>query len=107
MRKRVSLQCSITLSVLSISLLAGAIGLAYSYWQTKYSFREAIGLGFQELARQSADKLEGAFISFDARRVSCWSWKMKRGRATFLRRYILPATHRVRFLSCASSFRFV
>ncbi len=57
MRKRVSLQRSITLSVLSIGLLSGAFGLAYSYWQTKHSLREAIGLGFQELARQSADKV--------------------------------------------------
>ena len=57
MRKRVSLQRSITLSVLSIGLLSGALALAYSYWQTKQSFREAIGLGFQELARQSADKV--------------------------------------------------
>jgi len=57
MRKRVSLQRSITLSVLSIGLLSGAFGLAYSYWRTKHSFREAIGLGFQELARQSADKV--------------------------------------------------
>ncbi len=57
MRKRVSLQRSITLSVLSIGLFSGALGLAYAYWQTKHSFSEAIGLGFQELARQSADKV--------------------------------------------------
>lgn len=57
MRKQVSLQRSITLSVLSIGLLSGALGLAYAYWQTKHSFREAIGVGFQELARQSADKV--------------------------------------------------
>ena len=57
MRKPVSLQRSITLSVLSIGLLSGALGLAYAYWQTKHSFREAIGVGFQELARQSADKV--------------------------------------------------
>ena len=57
MGKRVSLQRSITLSVLSIGLLSGAFGLAYAYWQTKQSLREAIGLGFQELARQSADKV--------------------------------------------------
>ncbi|MDE3049990.1 MAG: hypothetical protein KGJ48_08835, partial [Nitrospirota bacterium] len=49
MRKQVSLQRSITISVLSIGLLYGAFGLAYAYWQTKHSFREAIGLGFQEL----------------------------------------------------------
>jgi PAS domain S-box-containing protein len=57
MRKRVSLQRLITLSVLSIGLLSGAFGLAYAYWETKHSLREAIGLGFQELARQSADKV--------------------------------------------------
>lgn len=57
MGKRVSLQRSITFSILSIGLLSGAFGLAYAYWQTKHSFREAIGLGFQELARQSADKV--------------------------------------------------
>ena len=57
MRKRVSLQRSITFSILSIGLLSGAFGLAYAYWETKHSFREAIGLGFQELARQSADKV--------------------------------------------------
>jgi len=57
MRKQVSLQRSITLSVLSIGLLSGAFGLTYAYWQTNHSFREAIGLGFQELARQSADKV--------------------------------------------------
>lgn len=57
MRKQVSLQRSITFSILSIGLLSGAFGLAYAYWQTKHSFREAIGLGFQELARQSADKV--------------------------------------------------
>jgi PAS domain S-box-containing protein len=57
MRKGISLQRSITLSILSIGLLSGACGLAYAYWQTKQSFREAIGLGFQELARQSADKV--------------------------------------------------
>jgi PAS domain S-box-containing protein len=57
MRKQVSLQRSITLSILSIGLLSGSFGLAYAYWQTKHSFREAIGSGFQELARQSADKV--------------------------------------------------
>ena len=57
MRKQVSLQRSISLSVLSIGLLSGAFGLGYAYWQTIHSFRDAIGLGFQELARQSADKV--------------------------------------------------
>ena len=49
MRKRVSLQRSITLSILSIGLLSGTCGLAYAYWETKHSFREAIGLGFRNL----------------------------------------------------------
>jgi PAS domain S-box-containing protein len=57
MRKQVSLQRSISLSILSIGLLAGSFGLGYAYWQTMHSLRETIGLGFQELARQSADKV--------------------------------------------------
>ncbi len=57
MRKRVSLQRLVTLSVLSIGLLAGTIGLAYAYWYAKQSLRAAIGLTFQELAHQSADKV--------------------------------------------------
>ncbi|MBI5316613.1 MAG: PAS domain S-box protein [Nitrospirae bacterium] len=57
MRKQVSLQRSISLSVLSIGLLSGSVGLGYAYWQSTYSLRETIGLGFQELARQSADKV--------------------------------------------------
>lgn len=56
MKKRVSLQRLITLSVLSIGLLSGTFGLAYAYWQAKHSLRATIGLTFQELARQSADK---------------------------------------------------
>ena len=56
MRKRVSLQRLITLSVLSIGLLSGTLGLAYAYWQAKQSLRTTVGLTFQELARQSADK---------------------------------------------------
>ena len=56
MRKRVSLQRLVTLSVLSLGLLTGTIGLAYAYWQAKHSLRATIGLTFQELARQSADK---------------------------------------------------
>ncbi len=57
MRKRVSLQRLITLSVLSIGLVTGMFGLAYAYWQAKQSLRETIGLTFRELARQSADKV--------------------------------------------------
>ncbi len=57
MTKRISLQSLITLSVLSIGLLSGTIGLAYAYWQAKLSLQASIGLTFQELARQSADKV--------------------------------------------------
>ena len=57
MRKRVSLQRLVTLSVLSIGLLTGMFGLAYAYWQAKHSLRTTIGLTFQELAHQSADKV--------------------------------------------------
>lgn len=56
MRKRISLQRLITFSVLSIGLLSGTIGLAYAYWQAKQSLRTTIGVTFQELAHQSADK---------------------------------------------------
>jgi len=57
MRKRVSLQRLVTFSVLSIGLLTGAFGLAYAYWHAKHSLRATIGLTFQELAHQSADKV--------------------------------------------------
>ena len=54
MRKPVSLERSITLPVLSIGLLLGTIGLVYTYWHAKSSFRYTVGVTFQELARQSA-----------------------------------------------------
>lgn len=57
MTRRISLQSLITLSVLTIGLLSGTIGLAYAYWQAKRSLQASIGLTFQELARQSADKV--------------------------------------------------
>jgi PAS domain S-box-containing protein len=57
MSRRISLQSLITLSVLTIGLLSGTIGLAYAYWQAKRSLQASIGLTFQELARQSADKV--------------------------------------------------
>lgn len=57
MGKRVSLQRLLTTSVLSIGLFTGAVGLAYAYWHAKESLRATIGISFQELARQSADKV--------------------------------------------------
>lgn len=57
MRKRVSLERLITLSVVVIGLLFGAMGLAYTYWYAKDTRRHIVGLMFQELARQSADNV--------------------------------------------------
>ncbi|MER3425262.1 MAG: hypothetical protein C4293_20585, partial [Nitrospiraceae bacterium] len=57
MGKRISLQRSITWSVLLIALLAGTLGLAYAYWHAKQSLRTTIGLNFQALAHHSADKV--------------------------------------------------
>jgi PAS domain S-box-containing protein len=56
MRQRVSLQSLITLSVLSVGILSGTAGLTYAYWHAKQSLQTTIGIAFQEIARQSADK---------------------------------------------------
>ena len=55
--KRMTLQRSITLSILLIGLLSGTFWLGYSYWHAKHTLRHTIGLYFQELALHSADKL--------------------------------------------------
>lgn len=55
--KSISLQSLITLSVLSIGVLTGTVGLAYAYWEAKQSLYVTVGMTFQELARQSADKV--------------------------------------------------
>jgi PAS domain S-box-containing protein len=55
--KRISLERSITLSILVIGLLSGTVGLAFAYWHAKQSLRTTLGLNFQELARHSADKV--------------------------------------------------
>jgi PAS domain S-box-containing protein len=47
----------ITLSILLIGVLSGALGLGYAYWHVKETRRTTIGLYFQELARHSADKV--------------------------------------------------
>jgi len=54
---RISLQRLITLSILLIGLLSGALGLGYAYWHAKETRRTTIGLYFQELARHGADKV--------------------------------------------------
>lgn len=55
--QRISLQNVISLSVLLIGLLAGILGLGYTYWQLKDTHRTSLGLYFQELAHHSADKV--------------------------------------------------
>jgi PAS domain S-box-containing protein len=57
MSKRISLERSITSSVLSVGLLLGMVGSAYVYWYAKESLRYTLGTTFQELARQSADHI--------------------------------------------------
>jgi PAS domain S-box-containing protein len=56
-RKPISLERVITLSVLSIGLLLGTIGVFYAYWYAKASLRQSVGVTFQELARQSAENV--------------------------------------------------
>ncbi len=56
MSQRVSLQSLITLSVLSVGILSGTVGLAYAYWHAKQSLQTTVGVTFQEIAHQSADK---------------------------------------------------
>ncbi len=56
MTQRVNLQSLITLSVLSVGILSGTVGLAYAYWHAKQSLQATVGITFQEIARQSAEK---------------------------------------------------
>ncbi len=56
MRQRVSLQSLFTLSVLAVGMFSGTVGLAYAYWHARQSLQSTVGITFQEIARQSADK---------------------------------------------------
>ena len=56
MRQRVSLQSLVTLSVLAVGMVSGTVGLAYAYWHARQSLQSTVGITFQEIARQSADK---------------------------------------------------
>lgn len=56
-RAEIGLESLITLSVLSVGILAGTVGLAYAYWNAKQSLYETVGTAFQELARQSSENL--------------------------------------------------
>ncbi|QOJ34545.1 MAG: PAS domain S-box protein [Nitrospira sp.] len=56
MSQRVSLPRVLTFSILSVGIVSGTIGLAAAYWHATQSLRSSVGLTFQELARQSAEK---------------------------------------------------
>ncbi|HET6675292.1 MAG TPA: ATP-binding protein [Nitrospiraceae bacterium] len=56
-RSGIGLESLITLLVFVIGILAGTVGLAYAYWYAKQSLYETVGTTFQELARQSSDKV--------------------------------------------------
>ncbi len=56
MRQRVSLQSLVTLSVLAVGMVSGTVGLAYAYWHARQSLQTTVGITFEEIARQSADK---------------------------------------------------
>jgi PAS domain S-box-containing protein len=56
-RKPITLERVITLSVLSVGLLLGMMGVGYVYWYAEASLRQTVGVTFQELARQSAENV--------------------------------------------------
>ena len=53
----IGLESLITFSVLTIGILAGTAGLAYAYWHAERSLHDTVGTAFQELARQSGEKI--------------------------------------------------
>jgi PAS domain S-box-containing protein len=56
-RTDIGLESLITLSVLTIGILAGTAGLAYAYWHAERALHDTVGTAFQELARQSGEKI--------------------------------------------------
>jgi PAS domain S-box-containing protein len=53
----IGLERLITFSVLTVGILAGTAGIAYAYWHAERSLHDTVGMAFQELARQSAEKV--------------------------------------------------
>jgi PAS domain S-box-containing protein len=56
-RADVGLESLISFSVLTIGILAGTAGFAYAYWHAERSLHDTVGTAFQELARQSGEKI--------------------------------------------------
>ena len=54
MAQRVSLQRSISLSILCLGLVFGALGLAYAYWHARQALQITIDQSFVELSKQGA-----------------------------------------------------
>jgi PAS domain S-box-containing protein len=54
MAQRVSLQRSISLTILCLGLVFGALGLAYAYWHARQALQITIDQSFVELSKQGA-----------------------------------------------------
>ncbi|MGE3153464.1 MAG: ATP-binding protein [Nitrospiraceae bacterium] len=54
MAQRISLQRSISLTILCLGLVFGAVGLAYAYWHARQALQITIGQSFVELSKQGA-----------------------------------------------------
>ena len=57
-KRKTGLRKKIILSILFIAIIPGLAGLLITYWQGKKGLRESIGSGFQEIARETAKKVD-------------------------------------------------
>ena len=62
MPQRISLQRSISLSVLFLGLVFGTLGLAYAYWHARQALRANIDQTFVELSKQGAENVRLTLI---------------------------------------------
>lgn len=56
--RKTGLRKKIILSIFFIAIIPGLAGLLITYWQGKKGLRESIGSGFQEIARETAKKVD-------------------------------------------------
>ena len=56
--RKTGLRKKIILSILFIAIIPGLGGLLITYWEGKKGLRESIGSGFQEIARETAKKVD-------------------------------------------------
>lgn len=56
--RKTGLRKKIILSIFLIAIIPGLAGLLITYWQGKKGLRESIGSGFQEIARETAKKVD-------------------------------------------------